>query len=409
MASVREPCTTRTASADRLHTEDFAPRPGRRRRRRGHRHRHASPAATQPRQHRRHPARAGRGGRAQPEFGCRMGICFSCTQVKTSGCTRNIRSGELNSRPRRRDAAVHHGPGRRRRTRHLSHLPSALYEGEHHDKHQPSQPHRGPRSTNSAGNSTPSASASSTTSARKTATTSTRSSSGSGRSRSPAAASLYLGFLPPFWLAGTAALSLSKILDNMEIGHNVMHGQYDWMRDPALNSKRFEWDTACPGDQWRHSHNYMHHTYTNILDKDRDIGYGILRMDEIAEVEPVLPGQPGVRVPADDVLPVRRRCCTTWRPRTSSAGKRKWSETKALRTGQWRKAGRQTLKDYVLFPALTGPLFLSTLTGERHREPGPQHVGLLDHLLRALPERASPPSPRRRPRTRPAASGTCAR
>ena len=60
----------------------------------------------------------------------------------------------------------------------------------------------------------------------------------------------------------------------MEIGHNVMHGQYDWMKDPALDSKRFEWDTACPGDQWRHSHNYMHHTHTNVLGKDRDIGYG---------------------------------------------------------------------------------------------------------------------------------------
>ncbi len=44
---------------------------------------------------------------------------------------------------------------------------------------------------------------------------------------------MYLGFLPPFWLAGVGALSISKILDNMEIGHNVMHGQYDWMREPA--------------------------------------------------------------------------------------------------------------------------------------------------------------------------------
>jgi stearoyl-CoA 9-desaturase NADPH oxidoreductase len=34
-----------------------------------------------------------------PEYGCRMGICFSCTQIKTSGCTQNIRSGELNSDP----------------------------------------------------------------------------------------------------------------------------------------------------------------------------------------------------------------------------------------------------------------------------------------------------------------------
>jgi ferredoxin-NADP reductase len=35
----------------------------------------------------------------RPEHGCRMGICFSCTQVKTSGCTQNIRTGELNSDP----------------------------------------------------------------------------------------------------------------------------------------------------------------------------------------------------------------------------------------------------------------------------------------------------------------------
>ena len=118
---------------------------------------------------------------------------------------------------------------------------------------------------------------------------------------------LFGGIFPPFWLAGTAMLALSKILDNMEIGHNIMHGQYDWTGDPALSGKRFEWDTACPADQWRHSHNYMHHTYTNIVGMDRDIGYGILRMSEDQRWQPVLPGQPGVRVPADGAVPVRRR------------------------------------------------------------------------------------------------------
>ena len=34
-----------------------------------------------------------------PEFGCRMGICFSCTKVKTSGCVQNISTGELDSDP----------------------------------------------------------------------------------------------------------------------------------------------------------------------------------------------------------------------------------------------------------------------------------------------------------------------
>nr|WP_255266233.1 acyl-CoA desaturase [Nocardia farcinica] len=44
-------------------------------------------------------------------------------------------------------------------------------------------------------------------------------------------------------------------------------------------------------------------------------------------------------------------------------GKRKWSDLKPLIKGWWRKAGRQALKDYVIFPALSGPLFLSTLAG----------------------------------------------
>lgn len=34
-----------------------------------------------------------------PEFGCRMGICFTCTAVKKSGCTRNVKTGELDSDP----------------------------------------------------------------------------------------------------------------------------------------------------------------------------------------------------------------------------------------------------------------------------------------------------------------------
>ena len=103
---------------------------------------------------------------------------------------------------------------------------------------------------------------------------------------------LFGGIFPPFWLAGTAMLGLSKILDNMEIGHNIMHGQYDWTGDPALSGKNFEWDTACPADQWRHSHNYMHHTYTNIVGMDRDVGYGILRMSEDQKWRPYFLGNP---------------------------------------------------------------------------------------------------------------------
>lgn len=173
---------------------------------------------------------------------------------------------------------------------------------------------------------------------------------------------MYLGFLPPCWLAGVAALSVSKILDNMEIGHNVMHGQYDWMREPELNSRVFEWDTVCPADQWKHSHNYRHHTFTNILGEDRDIGYGILRIDPAQKWNPYYLGNPVYAfalmlffewgVMAHDLEAER-----------IVTGERSWSDVKRTVRGWWRKAGRQVLKDYVVFPALTGPLFVSTALG----------------------------------------------
>ena len=91
---------------------------------------------------------------------------------------------------------------------------------------------------------------------------------------------LLAGRSRPCWLLGTTALSLAKILDNMEIGHNVLHGQWDWMRDPKIHSTVWEWDHASPPEQWKRAHNERHHTYTNILGKDDDLGYGILRVDE---------------------------------------------------------------------------------------------------------------------------------
>ena len=68
----------------------------------------------------------------------------------------------------------------------------------------------------------------------------------------------------PAWVAGTATLSLAKILENMEIGHNVMHGQWDWMNDPQISSSTWDWDSASTAEAWKHSHNYVHHPYTNI-------------------------------------------------------------------------------------------------------------------------------------------------
>jgi fatty acid desaturase len=173
---------------------------------------------------------------------------------------------------------------------------------------------------------------------------------------------LWAGVFPPAWVAGTAALSLSKILDNMEIGHNVMHGQYDWTNDPRLSSKSFEWDNACPADQWRHSHNYMHHTHTNIVGKDRDVGYGVLRMSEDQRWRPYYLGNPAYAVALAALfqygvalhdLEVERLV----------AGETAIGDKRGMLKAIWKKVRRQSLKDYVVFPALSGPFFLFPLTG----------------------------------------------
>jgi NADPH-dependent stearoyl-CoA 9-desaturase len=173
---------------------------------------------------------------------------------------------------------------------------------------------------------------------------------------------LFLGAIPPAWLAGVTALSLSKILDNMEIGHNVMHGQYDWTRDPALDSHRFEWDTACPADQWRHSHNYMHHTHTNVLGKDRDIGYGILRMSQ---------DQPWrKRDLANPVYATLLALLFQWgvavhdlEVERIEAGEVTLADKREILKAIWEKGRRQVLKDYVVFPLLGGPAAPFVFTG----------------------------------------------
>ncbi|OYV23892.1 MAG: acyl-CoA desaturase, partial [Mycobacterium sp. 20-66-4] len=169
-------------------------------------------------------------------------------------------------------------------------------------------------------------------------------------------------FLPPAWLLGTAMLGLSKILDNMEIGHNIMHGQYDWMRDPAISGLSFEWDTACPADQWRHSHNYMHHTHTNIVGMDRDIGYGILRMSEDQKWHPYYLGNPvyafllmvlfqyGVALHELETERIR-------------SGEIRLRDKRDVLKAIWKKTRRQTLKDYVAFPSLAGPFAPFVFTG----------------------------------------------
>jgi NADPH-dependent stearoyl-CoA 9-desaturase len=159
----------------------------------------------------------------------------------------------------------------------------------------------------------------------------------------------------PLWLGGTAALSVAKILENMEIGHNVMHGQWDWMNDPDINSQSWDWDTASPADAWRHSHNYEHHTFTNIRGKDRDLGYEIMRIDPHQKWHPVYLLQPLYNLVLMGFFEWGVALHDLNFDAIHSGEKSKQqvgAELKAIGV----KARRQIVKDYIAFPLLSAAI-----------------------------------------------------
>jgi len=178
-------------------------------------------------------------------------------------------------------------------------------------------------------------------------------------------AALLVSLFPPAWLAGTTALTVAKILENMELGHNVMHGQWDWMRDPEIHSTTWEWDNVSAAAGWKKSHNYEHHTYTNIVGKDRDLGYTLLRLDPDQPWKPFHLAQPlynvalaivfqwGVAVYDLELDEARK-------------GRKPWSRVASDVRRLGRKATRQIAKDYVAWPLLSGasalPAFMGNLT-----------------------------------------------
>jgi fatty acid desaturase len=173
---------------------------------------------------------------------------------------------------------------------------------------------------------------------------------------------LAFGFDPISWVIGVGALSCAKILENMEIGHNVLHGQYDWMNDPSLQSATYEWDIANAAEDWRRSHNLRHHTWTNVLGIDDDFGYGVFRMCPEQEWKPIhrigplwnvvlaLGFQWGIG--SQDVK------IADW-----FAGRLSTAELRQRARPFLRKGARQLFKDYALFPLLTPWNGLRVLAG----------------------------------------------
>ena len=170
---------------------------------------------------------------------------------------------------------------------------------------------------------------------------------------------LLIGWFLPAAVLGAILLGISKIIDNMELGHNVMHGQFSWMNDKRFHGDTFEWDNTCPREEWRHSHNYVHHTYTNVIGKDRDFGYGLLRLSKDLRWSP----QHLIQLPLTLLLATFFEWFVAIHDLQMDKiviGRKKWSSVRP----QWllvrAKIWRQVKKDYIGWPlvgAAVGALF----------------------------------------------------
>ena len=143
----------------------------------------------------------------------------------------------------------------------------------------------------------------------------------------------------------------------MELGHNIIHGQWDWMNDPEIHSNTWEWDMVGPSSQWRYAHNYRHHVFSNVIGMDDDLGFGVIRVSRDQEWKPgylwARCGRSGC--PSSSSGASR---CTTW-PQ-SKAISRPRRPRQQLKRAMIRKMGRQAAKDYLFYPALSGRRFLRT-------------------------------------------------
>ena len=172
---------------------------------------------------------------------------------------------------------------------------------------------------------------------------------------------LLFSLFPPAWVVGTVGLSISKIIENMEIGHNVMHGQWDWMRDPTIHSTSWEWDNVSPSDGWKHSHNQLHHTYTNVRGKDNDLGYGIMRVDENQTWKPMYLVQPLSNAINSCIF---QYGIAFYDLEIGKFLKGRVEKDDFVKRGRkvLAKIRRHVTRDYVLHPVLSGPSALTTLT-----------------------------------------------
>ncbi|MEY4766767.1 MAG: hypothetical protein RI907_3440, partial [Pseudomonadota bacterium] len=176
---------------------------------------------------------------------------------------------------------------------------------------------------------------------------------------------LWFGRDPVTFVLGVGLLWLHRNLEAIEIGHNVLHGQYDYFPEiPQFHAHHFKWKTPVDEAAWRREHNGQHHVHTNVYEKDPDLNHGILRMNDRQPWNPYhrfqffgyfLTGYPGVLYSFNDQ---NLGFYEEFRAAKFPEGNKGYAlvnpggDRPSRRRRHWMAVGRIVAKEYVAMPLL---------------------------------------------------------
>jgi linoleoyl-CoA desaturase len=178
---------------------------------------------------------------------------------------------------------------------------------------------------------------------------------------------------PVSFLLGVGALWIHKQLQATEIGHSALHGAWDRLPGAEkFGSKEYRWDTPIDEASWRYAHNALHHGNTNVAGRDPDVRFGTVRLTEQTPWNEQNRGQLTVALAViwpnfsffigshvcglNDVFLHRDEKPDVLRDRSRDSVRQAWRQG-------LRKYVPYYLYNYVLWPALAGPMFWKVLLG----------------------------------------------
>lgn len=161
-------------------------------------------------------------------------------------------------------------------------------------------------------------------------------------------------------MRGVVLYMLHVLLEFSELGHNILHGSYDNLPNAEeFHSDRWQWDFVTDIREWKVMHHQNHHPFTNIINKDHDLGYSIARLYPNQDWFAHHGAQPALI--ALLLLHVYHFSVYTATSAARVEGRKVWSRETFKET--FSLIRKHAAKNYIEEPLSAGPRFLHTLVG----------------------------------------------